>query len=154
MGSLQRLSQARAIPLSGGCPPEPALGGGPRFAPASPASPMTAARANGPDQVEPRAQRPRNKAPNRGVLRQRLSALGKLAMIKMSIAAVAFTIGLSGYALAQETTTGAPAGTAPMKPAPMQTMMKHHLPRHHPTQRMHHGRTTAPKMTAPAEVPK
>ena len=40
-------------------------------------------------------------------------------MIKsLVVAAAAFTIGLAGYAFAQETVPGAPAGTAPMTPAP------------------------------------
>ena len=39
-------------------------------------------------------------------------------MIKSFVAAVALTIGLAGYAFAQETVPGAPAGTAPVTPAP------------------------------------
>jgi hypothetical protein len=38
-------------------------------------------------------------------------------MIK-SLVAVAFVVGLAGFALAQETVPGAPAGTGPMTPAP------------------------------------
>ena len=38
-------------------------------------------------------------------------------MIKILVAA-ALVVGLAGYALAQETVPGAPAGTAPMTPAP------------------------------------
>jgi hypothetical protein len=39
-------------------------------------------------------------------------------MIKSFIVAAALTIGLAGYAFAQNTITGAPAGTAPETPAP------------------------------------
>ncbi len=38
-------------------------------------------------------------------------------MIK-SLVAAALVVGLAGYAVAQETVPGAPAGTAPMTPAP------------------------------------
>jgi hypothetical protein len=36
-------------------------------------------------------------------------------MIKTLAIAATLSLGLAGYALAQETTTGAPAGTAPVK---------------------------------------
>ena len=39
-------------------------------------------------------------------------------MIKSLVIAAALTIGLAGYAVAQNTVTGAPAGTAPETPAP------------------------------------
>ena len=39
-------------------------------------------------------------------------------MIKSLVIAAALSIGLAGYALAQNTVTGAPAGTAPATPAP------------------------------------
>jgi hypothetical protein len=39
-------------------------------------------------------------------------------MIKSLVVAAALSIGLAGYALAQNTITGAPAGTAPETPAP------------------------------------
>jgi hypothetical protein len=39
-------------------------------------------------------------------------------MIKSLVAAAALIIGLAGYAVAQNTVTGAPAGTAPETPAP------------------------------------
>jgi len=39
-------------------------------------------------------------------------------MVKSLIVAAAFTISLAGYAFAQNTVTGAPAGTAPETPAP------------------------------------
>jgi hypothetical protein len=38
-------------------------------------------------------------------------------MIKSLVVAAALTIGLAGYAFAQNTITGAPAGTAPETPA-------------------------------------
>jgi hypothetical protein len=43
---------------------------------------------------------------------------GTIPMIKSLVVAAALTIGLAGYAFAQDTVTGAPAGTAPMTPAP------------------------------------
>ena len=39
-------------------------------------------------------------------------------MIKSLVVAAALTIGVAGYSFAQDTVTGAPAGTAPMTPAP------------------------------------
>jgi hypothetical protein len=39
-------------------------------------------------------------------------------MIKSLVVAAALSIGLAGYAFAQNTITGAPAGTAPETPAP------------------------------------
>jgi hypothetical protein len=39
-------------------------------------------------------------------------------MIKSFVVAAALTIGLAGYAFAQNTITGAPAGTTPETPAP------------------------------------
>lgn len=43
---------------------------------------------------------------------------GIIAMLKSLIVAAALTIGVAGYASAQDTTTGAPAGTTPETPAP------------------------------------
>jgi hypothetical protein len=40
-------------------------------------------------------------------------------MIKSLVVAAALTIGLTGYAVAQNTVTGAPAGTAPGTPVPI-----------------------------------
>jgi hypothetical protein len=78
-------------------------------------------------------------------------------MIKRLVTAAALTIGLAGYAFAQNTITGAPAGTAPetpapgtpapipgMMPAPTESHMHHHVVHHH----VHHH------MAAPAEAPK
>ncbi|MEA2994972.1 MAG: hypothetical protein QOG74_521 [Alphaproteobacteria bacterium] len=42
-------------------------------------------------------------------------------MIKSLVIAAALTIGLAGYAVAQNTVTGTPAGTAPETPASMAT---------------------------------
>jgi hypothetical protein len=39
-------------------------------------------------------------------------------MLKSLVVAAALSIGLAGYAFAQNTITGAPAGTAPETPAP------------------------------------
>jgi hypothetical protein len=41
-----------------------------------------------------------------------------IPMIKSLVVAAALSIGLAGYAFAQNTTTGAPAGTTPETPAP------------------------------------
>ncbi len=60
-------------------------------------------------------------------------------MIKSLLAAAALTAGLAGYALAQETTTGAPAGTIPETQEPPPTMrhhVHHHL--HHYVHHVHH----------------
>jgi hypothetical protein len=43
---------------------------------------------------------------------------GTIPMIKSLVVAAALSIGLAGYAFAQNTITGAPAGTAPETPAP------------------------------------
>lgn len=69
-------------------------------------------------------------------------------MIKSLAAAAVLTIALAGYAVAQETVTGAPAGTAPVtaEPAPMHHHHHHHHYHHH----MHH---MAPAPAAP-EAPK
>src|ERR1700722_5965594 len=42
-----------------------------------------------------------------------------IPMIKSLVVAAALSIGLAGYALAQNTITGAPAGTAPGTPLPI-----------------------------------
>jgi hypothetical protein len=76
-----------------------------------------------------------------------------LPMVKTLVAATVLTIGLSGYALAQDTAPGSPAGTKPMTPAPMMHM-------HHPMHHVHH-RTMHPKhhdraapMASPTDAPK
>jgi hypothetical protein len=89
------------------------------------------------------------------------SSTGTISMIKSLVTAVALTIGLTGYAFAQDTVTGAPAGTAPVTPAPgtpapIPGMMgaskgshMHHHPSHHPK---HH--TAAAPMASPTDAPK
>ena len=84
-------------------------------------------------------------------------------MIKSLVTAAALTIGLAGYAFAQNTITGAPAGTAPETPAPgtpvpipgtmgaptaAPTHMHHHVVHHHVNHHVHHH------MAASAEAPK
>jgi hypothetical protein len=44
-------------------------------------------------------------------------------MIESLVVAAALTIGLTGYAVAQNTVTGAPAGTAPGTPVPIPGVM-------------------------------
>jgi hypothetical protein len=92
-------------------------------------------------------------------------------MIKSLAVAAALTIGLAGYAFAQNTITGAPAGTAPETPAPgtpapipglmppapgtpaqMGSDMHHHHHHYHHHHHMHHHE--AAPMAAPAEAPK
>jgi hypothetical protein len=73
-------------------------------------------------------------------------------MIKTLAAAAVLSLGLAGYAVAQETTTGAPAGTAPMTAEPP---MHHHHHHHHHVYHHHHHmhHEMAPAPAAP-EAPK
>ena len=64
-------------------------------------------------------------------------------MIRSLAAAAVLSLGLTGYALAQATITGAPAGTAPVTAEPMQHHHHHHHHHH-----MHHEMAPAP---APAQ---
>jgi hypothetical protein len=83
------------------------------------------------------------------------SSTGTIPMIKSLVTAAALTIGLAGYAFAQNTITGAPAGTAPETPAPgtpvpIPGMMgaPKGSPVHHVHHHMHHhvaASTEAPK---------
>jgi hypothetical protein len=84
-------------------------------------------------------------------------------MIKTLVAASTLLLGLTGFALAQDTVTGAPAGTAPMKPPPMTDMAKTmgksmHKPMHHTGMKMHkpmhHKKPTAAPMATPTDAPK
>jgi hypothetical protein len=59
-------------------------------------------------------------------------------MIKSIVAAAVLTIGLAGYAVAQETTTGAPAGEAPMTQEPAPMAPHHHVVHHHVMHHVHH----------------
>jgi hypothetical protein len=83
-------------------------------------------------------------------------------MIKTLATAAALTIGLTSYAFAQDTVTGAPAGTAPVKPPPITDMantasksMHHsmHATKHHPTHHPKHHTMAAP-MASPTDAPK
>ena len=63
--------------------------------------------------------------------------MGTVPMIKSLVTAAAFTMGLTGYAFAQDTAPGSPAGTKPMTPEPITQMHHpmnavHHHPSHHP----------------------
>jgi hypothetical protein len=71
-------------------------------------------------------------------------------MIKALTAAAVLSLGLSGYALAQETTPGSPAGNAPVTAEPPTPMMHHHHHHHH--HHYHHMHHMAPE-AAPAPAP-
>ncbi|HEY3624409.1 MAG TPA: hypothetical protein VGL12_18800 [Roseiarcus sp.] len=58
-------------------------------------------------------------------------------MIKSLVAAAVLSLGLTGYALAQSTITGAPAGTAPETAEPM-AVHHHHHHHHYHHHHMHH----------------
>jgi hypothetical protein len=73
-------------------------------------------------------------------------------MIKTLAAAAVLSLGLSGYALAQSTITGAPAGTAPETAEPPAPMMHHHHHHHHVHHYHHHMHHMAPE-AAPAPAP-
>ncbi|HEY1888482.1 MAG TPA: hypothetical protein VGG86_20935 [Roseiarcus sp.] len=73
-------------------------------------------------------------------------------MIKTLAAAAVLSLGLSGYALAQSTITGAPAGTAPETAEPPAPMMHHHHHHHHHHYYHHHMHHMAPE-GAPAPAP-
>jgi hypothetical protein len=84
-------------------------------------------------------------------------------MIKTLVLTSALTLGLTGYALAQNTVTGAPAGTAPETPPPVTEMAKTmsksmHKPMHHSSMKMHkpmhHKKPTAAPMATPTDAPK
>jgi hypothetical protein len=73
-------------------------------------------------------------------------------MIKTLAAAAVLSLALSGYALAQSTVTGAPAGSAPENaepPAPMHH--HHHYHHHHYHHHMHHMAPEAAPAPAPAQ---
>ena len=66
-------------------------------------------------------------------------------MVKTFVAAIVLTIGLGGYAVAQDTAPGSPAGTKPMTPEPVMHMHHHSMhPKHH---------DMAAPMAAPADAP-
>jgi hypothetical protein len=71
-------------------------------------------------------------------------------MIKTLVTAAALSLGLAGYALAQETAPGAPAGTAPATAEPpMVEHHHHHHHHHHHIYHHHHHHHMAPE-AAPA----
>ena len=72
-------------------------------------------------------------------------------MIKTLAAAAVLSLGLSGYALAQSTVTGAPAGTAPETAEPMPVHHHHH--HHHYVHHHHHHHHHMAPEAAPAPAP-
>jgi hypothetical protein len=75
-------------------------------------------------------------------------------MIKSHVVAAVVSLGLAGYAVAQETTTGAPAGTASVNhepPGPGPTMHRHH--HHHYVHHHHHHHMAPAPEAAPAPAP-
>ena len=64
-------------------------------------------------------------------------------MIKSLVVAAALSIGFAGYAFAQNTITGAPAGTAPETPAPTGS---------HSSQMRHHANTSKERARASAHL--
>jgi hypothetical protein len=73
-------------------------------------------------------------------------------MIKSLVVAAVVSFGLAGYAVAQETTTGAPAGTASVNHEPPGPMVHHHhhYVHHHHWHWHHHHHHMAP---APEAAP-
>jgi hypothetical protein len=77
-----------------------------------------------------------------------------LSMVEIFVAAAVLTIGLNGFAVAQDTAPGAPAGTKPMTPVPIMHMHHHtHYHTHHHSMHPKHHDMAAP-MAAPADAPK
>jgi hypothetical protein len=84
-------------------------------------------------------------------------------MIKSLAIAAALTISLIGYAFAQDTAPGAPAGTKPVTPPPITDMAKTatksmHKPMGHMSMKMHkpmhHKKPMAAPMASPTDAPK
>jgi hypothetical protein len=84
-------------------------------------------------------------------------------MIKSLATAAALTISLTGYAFAQDTAPGAPAGTKPVTPPPITDMAKTatkstHKPMGHMSMKMHkpmhHKKPMAAPMASPTDAPK
>jgi hypothetical protein len=75
-------------------------------------------------------------------------------MIKSLVVAAVVSLGLAGYAVAQETTTGAPAGTASVNHEPPGPVGRHHHHyfHHHHWHHHHHHMAPAPE-AAPAPAP-
>jgi hypothetical protein len=77
-------------------------------------------------------------------------------MIKTIAAAVVFSAGLAGYAIAQEAAPAAPAASMEHKNLPPHHPLRH-MPPHHPLRRHrppHHPTLQQPAPAAPAETPK
>jgi hypothetical protein len=72
-------------------------------------------------------------------------------MIKTLAAAAVLSLGLAGYAVAQETAPGSPAGTASVNAEPPMPMHHHH--HHHYVHHHHHHHHHAAPMAAPATAP-
>jgi hypothetical protein len=72
---------------------------------------------------------------------------GTIPMIKSLVIAASVSLGLAGYAVAQETTTGAPAGTASVNHEPPGPMVHHHHHHHH----VHHHHAAPAPAPAPAQ---
>jgi hypothetical protein len=72
-------------------------------------------------------------------------------MIKTLAAAAVLSLGLAGYAVAQETAPGSPAGTASVNAEPPMTHHHHHHYVHH--HHHHHHHMHAAPMAAPAPAP-
>jgi hypothetical protein len=77
-------------------------------------------------------------------------------MIKTLAAAAVLSLGLAGYAVAQETAPGSPAGTASVNaepPTPMHHHHHHHYVHHHHHHHhhMHHDMAPAAAPAAPAQ---
>jgi hypothetical protein len=75
----------------------------------------------------------------------------ELSMMKSLVTAAVLSCGLTGYALAQATVTGAPEGTAPVTAEPVHHHhwhWHHHWHHHH-----HHMHEMAPPPAAPAPAP-
>jgi hypothetical protein len=73
-------------------------------------------------------------------------------MIKSLVIAAVVSLGLAGYAVAQETTTGAPAGTASVNHEPPGPVGHHHHHYVHHHHHHHHHMAPVPE-AAPAPAP-
>jgi hypothetical protein len=73
-------------------------------------------------------------------------------MIKSLVIAAVVSLGLAGYAVAQETTTGAPAGTASVNHEPPGPVGHHHHHYVHHHHHHHHHMASVPE-AAPAPAP-
>jgi hypothetical protein len=74
-------------------------------------------------------------------------------MIKTLAAAAVLSLSLAGYAVAQETAPGSPAGTASVNAEPPAPMMHHHHHHHHYVHHHHHHHMAPAPEAAPAPAP-